>query len=377
MNDKKIYISVINDLATDQRVQRIARTLSYSGHMPVLIGRRFKDSPSPEQSDFRYRRFRLIFNNGFLFYACYNIRLFLYLVTRRKIALYVSNDLDTLPANYLASLIRGKKLVYDSHEYFTEVPELIDRPFVKKFWERIESFLVPKLKFAYTVNESLAKMYSVKYGVHFHVVRNVPEKNQELIDYKLPDSLNGKKVILYQGAVNRDRGLEEMIRIMPSFPEAVLVIAGEGDVLNDLKSLCGIMNLGEQVYFTGRLCPVQLKSLTKKADLGISLEKKTNLNYYYALPNKIFDYIQAGIPFVCSSFPEMKRIIDDYEVGLTVDITNSADVVKKIRTALFDEELRKNWKKNSKEASDVLSWKNEQLVLVCIYNKAGLEIRLN
>ena len=372
MSGKRIYISVINDLVTDQRVQRIAETLSLSGDQPVLLGRKFKKSPSLKLKNIEYKRFRLLFNSGFVFYASFNFRLLVYLITRRDIALLVANDLDTLPANWIASKIKRKKLVYDSHEYFTEVPELIGRNFVKNFWIRLERFLVPKVDLAYTVNDTLAKMFSAKYGIAFHVIRNVPKPMKAVIDYKIPEKYSDKKLILYQGAVNRDRGLEEMIRIMPSFSDAVLVIAGEGDVLPDLKSLVEISELENQVLFTGRLCPQNLKSLTAKAHIGISLEKKTNLNYYYALPNKIFDYIHANVPLVCSSFPEMKRIIEDYNVGMTVDASEPKELEQTIRFALNNEQKRKEWIRNCTNAASTLSWENEQNILICIYQKVGL-----
>ena len=372
MTGKNIYISVINDLVTDQRVQRIAGTLKDAGFRPVLIGRRFRHSPELRHKNIEYRRFRLLFNRGFLFYASYNVRLFLFLLSRKEISLLVSNDLDTLPANFLVSRIRKKSLVYDSHEYFTEVPELIDRKFVKRFWEKLEKFLVPKVDFACTVNETLAKLYSAKYGIAFHVIRNLPDKTGPIIDYHIPDHLSGLKLILYQGSVNRDRGLEEMMELLTDLPYAALIIAGDGDVLNELKLYARELNLEDRIFFAGRLCPMKLKSLTSKVHLGISLEKKTNMNYFYALPNKLFDYIQACVPIVCSGFPEMKRILDEYEVGISVDPSDRGKLKKTIEMALNDEELRETWKRNCQVASEILSWKNEQKELIYLYKKAGM-----
>lgn len=369
---KRIYISVINDLVTDQRVQRIAGTLSKSDYLPVLLGRKLRKSPRLRLEGIVYKRFRLIFNNGFLFYAFFNIRLFLYLITRRGKVILLANDLDTLPANYLASVLRGWKLIYDSHEYFTEVPELSDRKFVRNFWLQLEKILVPRVNLAYTVNETLAKMYSAKYGLKFHVIRNVPGEILKPIDYVLPDDFQEMKIILYQGAINKDRGLEGIIKLMSRLDEIALIIAGDGDILDTLKQLVKDEKLTHKVYFTGRLCPQRLRALTQQADLGISLERKSNLNYYYALPNKIFDYIQANVPVVCSGFPEMKRIIDDYNVGMTVKSDNKELLFEILLEALHNKEKRKEWQENCTLASSVLNWEIEQKRLISIYTDEGL-----
>lgn len=369
---KRIYISVINDLVTDQRVQRIANTLAKSDYSPVLIGRKFKKSPGVRIEGIEYKRFSLMFNTGFLFYAFFNIRLFLFLISRKGKAILLANDLDTLPANYLVSILRGWKLVYDSHEYFTEVPELNGRPFTRNFWLQLEKILVPRVNLAYTVNETLAKMYSAKYGLEFHVIRNVPEKIYGISEYILPEGYSEKKIILYQGAVNKDRGLEEMIQLINYLDEAVLVIAGDGDILEKLKKLVVEKNLENRVHFTGRLCPQRLRALTIQADLGISLERKSNLNYYYSLPNKLFDYIDASVPVVCSGFPEMKRIIDDYNVGMSVKSDNQELLLEILHEALSNEEKIKEWQENCIKASKVLNWELEQEKLIAIYRDLGL-----
>jgi hypothetical protein len=163
----------------------------------------------------------------------------------------LANDLDTLLANYIASKIKSAALVYDSHEYYTEVPELVSRPKVQAVWKRIESFIFPRLKYVYTVNESIAEIYRAMYKVPVQVIRNLPtnqhlEKTKSRIDLGLPVE---KKVIILQGAgINVDRGGEELIEAMAYIHEdCVLLIVGAGDVLEqqiDLDTVTGILRLG-------------------------------------------------------------------------------------------------------------------------------------
>jgi len=312
-----------------------------------------------------------------LFYASYNIRLFIYLLFRKGTMVVISNDLDTLPANYLVSRLRKVSLVYDSHEYFTEVPELKGRFFVKNFWSLLERLLVPGVDAAYTVNESLSKMYSVRYGVEFGVVRNVPDNDLEVKEFSLPAEFAEKGFMIYQGAVNKDRGLEELIDIIAEEKELRLIIAGDGDVIEDLKKRVYNADISDFVLFTGKIEPGMLKGLTHKALMGLSLEKKTNLNYYYALPNKLFDYIRAGIPVLCSNFPEMRKIVLDYKVGRVIDPANKAEIKRNIKLMINDQEKRAEWISNTRLASGELSWNNERKQLVNIYQKVGIEIKIS
>lgn len=328
---KRIIVSVTNDLVTDQRVYKVCKTLEKLNFEILLIGRKLKNSPEIHRT-YKTYRMRLLFNKGFMFYAEYNFRLFFKLFFTKKSVL-LSNDLDTLLPNYLVSRIQRKKLVYDSHELFTEVPELISRPRVQKIWLTIEKWILPKLKHCYTVCDSIAEYYNNKYNQNFKVIRNLPEKSDPTKG-NLPINTQNKKTIIYQGAVNIGRGIELMIQTMKFLNNHVLIVVGDGDILEDLKSLTKNEELEKKVLFLGRKTPDELKKITPKADLGVSLEEDLGLSYHYALPNKIFDYIHAGIPVLVSDLPEMKRIIKKYNVGEVILKRNPEDLAKQIETIL-------------------------------------------
>lgn len=304
-----------------------------------------------------------------LFYAEYNIRLFLYLLFSRY-DIIVANDLDTLPACALAASLKRKLLIYDSHEYFTEVPELVHRPRVKHFWERLERFFIRKVDAAYTVCASIAAIYRKKYEIPFQVVRNLPALNSTSPkqSFLLNIPANNKKIVLYQGALNIGRGLEKMINAMKFMPDAVLIIAGDGDLREQLHQLVNDKQLSDRVHFTGRLPLEQLASLTKMAHLGLSLEEDLGLNYRYALPNKLFDYISSEIPVLCSSLPEMKKIVDDYRIGCTISPDSTTEeLAKKISEMLNDAVNQPTWKKNLQKAAKELTWEQESKVIETIY----------
>ena len=287
--NKRLIASVTNDLVTDNRVHKICTTLTEMGFEVTLIGRKLKNS-LPVDRSYHTKRMKLIFTKGPWFYAEYNFRLYLLLLFSNAYVL-LANDLDTLPANFLASRVNRIPLVYDSHEYFTEVPELVNRPKVKRIWEWLEQKIVPHIKYAYTVCESIAKIYEGKYGISFKVVRNLPKLS---ITRKSANEEAIEKRIIYQGALNIGRGLEQAIQSMKYLENVKLIIAGDGDIKTRLENIVIEENLSDRVEFTGRLPLEKLAQLTATAHLGLSIEEDIGLNYRYTLPNKLFDYIQAG-----------------------------------------------------------------------------------
>jgi glycosyltransferase involved in cell wall biosynthesis len=368
---KRVYLVVINDLVADQRAHRVAQTLRECGAQVILIGRRFHDSRPVDDREYRTKRFRFLFNRGFLFYTCFNIRLFGWLLFREK-GIFVSNDLDTLPACWLASKIRGLPLVYDSHEYFTEVPELIGRKFVRNFWLKIEKNLVPGLKYAYTVSEPIAEEYRKAYNVNFHVIRNLPYRSQHPVRH--PDLLQSDPIpaIIYQGSLNPGRGLESAILAMKHLEKYRFQIFGDGPFRGNLEKLVRDNNLTDRILFMGRIPFSELQSYTGQASLGISLEENLGKNYYYSLPNKLFDYIQARIPVLVSGLPEMRKIVEEYNVGVVTDSHEPVTLARIIEQMIDDEEKRITWKKNLQIAADELCWENEKGKIIEIYMQAGL-----
>ena len=170
---KKIIISVTNDLTTDQRVDKVATSLVSAGFSVFLIGRSHRKASPLNNRKYDSHRFKMFFSKGFLFYFEFNIRLFCFLLTS-KCDILLSNDLDTLCANFLISKLRKIKLVYDSHELFTEVPELLNRPITKFIWLSMENFFLKRIKFSYTVSESIASYYRERYGIKMSVISNFP-----------------------------------------------------------------------------------------------------------------------------------------------------------------------------------------------------------
>lgn len=359
---KKVIVSVINDLATDQRVKKVCGTLSNMGFEILLVGRQLRNSPAMDARPYSVKRMKLIFIKGPFFYLEYQIRLFLFLLFHHADVL-LSNDLDTLLPNYIISKLKNLPLVYDSHEYFTGVPELESHPFKKGIWKRIERSVFPHLKHVFTVSDSIARLYESEYGVLPLVVRNVPEKmNFKKIPGKkslgLPED---RKIIILQGSgINVQRGSEELVEAMQFVPDdMLLLIVGGGDVIDTLKQKAHDLKLEEKIIFKPRLPYNLMMEYTVSADLGVSLDKDTNINYRYSLPNKVFDYIHAGTPILASELEEIKKLIEKYQVGDFIQNHDPEQIANKLVQIFNQPEKLKQWRDNTKIARDALHWKQE------------------
>jgi glycosyltransferase involved in cell wall biosynthesis len=174
---------------------------------------------------------------------------------------------------------------------------------------------------------------------------------------------NAEKIILYQGAVNVGRGLEQAILAMHYVENAKLFIAGGGDIKTKLENLVLNENLKIKVEFTGRLPLEELAKLTPQADLGLSIEEDLGLNYRFALPNKLFDYIQAQVPVLITNLPEMTAIVNQYKIGEITESLEPRHLAEKINDALNNQEKRKVWKSNLPLAARELTWENEEKVI--------------
>jgi len=359
---KRVILAVTNDLTGDQRVHKVALSLMKQGSEPVLIGRRLRNS-RPLSRPYSCIRLRILINKGPLFYAFYNLQLFFYLLFQRADIL-ISNDLDTLPAVFMVSRIRGIRLVYDSHEYFTEVPELVGRPVIKNVWERIEAAIFPKLRVVYTVNISIAEIYRGKYGVEVGVIRNLPpEIRPDPKPGTLPDTMDSKKLLIYQGAVNIGRGLEQIIDAMSFLPEYGLIIAGDGDIRRELRYRVDQSGLNDRIYMPGMVPFENLAWYTRQAVLGISIEQDIGLNYHFALPNKLFDYMQAGLPVLASDLPEIRRVVEEVDFGRIINHFEPSYLASIIREMLVDERQLATWRSNATRSFPKYTWESQEPTL--------------
>ncbi|MCB0769930.1 MAG: glycosyltransferase, partial [Flavobacteriales bacterium] len=339
------------------------------GYEVLLVGRMLPGSPALERP-YRFKRMRLIFSKGAMFYAEYNLRLFILLMFS-KCDLILANDLDSLLAAHLGR--RGRKLVYDSHEYFTEVPELVGRP-ARKVWLAIERWIFPKLEHVITVNDSIADAYRDRYGKRPAVVRNIPMPRDlgpkpSRADLDLPTD---RTILIMQGSgINVQRGAEETVLAMKELPGCLLLLVGGGDAWPVLQRMVKEHELGDRVRMIPRMPYEAMMQYTRNADLGLSLDKDTNLNYRYSLPNKLFDYFRAGIPVLVTDLPEVAGIVRRFDAGVVLPAPEPGKIVAAVRTLVGDPERARALQRNATFAAASLDGTQEKEALKAFLRDLG------
>ncbi len=353
---KVIRVLATSDIAFDQRMLKTCTSLSKAYEVHIY------SKGLIEHKSFLSHKIPLIIEQGFLFYAWFNFYLFFKLLFK-KTDVILAVDLDSIPSAYLLSKLKNTSLVYDAHEFYVESPELDHRPFVKWFWEKIANFCLPRIKYNYTVCQSLVDILGEKYRTKYELIQNVPFK-QKLVSRDFKDRLEGP--ILYQGVLNIGRGLEELIMAMPMIDKE-LWICGDGDISHQLKDLVSKLNLEDKVLFKGKVKPHQLKEITKVACLGINLLDGKNKNYYYSLANKHFDYMHAAVPIIGMRFPEYIRINSTYEVAVLLENLDIPNIQNNINDLLNDHKRYHLLHSNCLKSKELFSWQNEELKLLDFY----------
>ena len=367
MTVTRLLFTVTNDLNYDQRMQRICGTLAEAGYDVILVGRKLKTSRPLRDKNYKQHRLNCWFTKGRLFYAEFNVRLFFFLLFKRADCI-CAIDLDTILPCYYVSKLKGTKRVYDAHEYFSQLDEVVRRPNIYRFWYRIEKKMIPKFQKGYTVCESLAEEFRKNYGAGYQVIRNVPVLNEP------GEQTVAGPVVLYQGAVNKGRGLDKLVMAMKEV-NVPLWVCGVGNFIDEMKAAVQKNGLNDKIVFFGMLEPAELKEKTGQSYIAINPFEGTGLNQYLSLSNKFFDYIHAGIPQVTMNYPEYKRINDQYKIAELIDDLEPSTISKAINKLLTDKGLYLQLKQNCLVAKQHLNWQKEKDKLINFYEELFNEQR--
>lgn len=323
----------------------------------------------------RLRDFLMVFHKplSFLDYYYRSLRL----VKQEPADIYHAHDLNTLPVAYWASRKHHAKLVYDSHELYVERNTLRPPSFLEKFLlSRVEMFLIRRSDSVITVNETIAKELARRYSVPTpSVIMNTPSQNVRSSEDKrkfLREFLgirDDHRILLYSGAITFNRGLEKVIESLLYLPNCHLVLMGYGteEYKGHLQILALEKGVESRLSFFGPVPSEEVTMYAAGADLGIAAIENVCLSYYYCSPNKVFEYIHAGLPVAASAFPELERVIEEHGTGVTFDPDDPQDIARAIRSILENVELQMHMRANAREAAKVYNWQQEEKKLVKIY----------
>lgn len=274
---------------------------------------------------------------------------------------YHASDLYVLPSMAAAAGLHRGRLIYDARELYAYVSSTVGRPWVRAFWRLIEHRYIRRATAVTTVSDGiadkLAEMYDIKRP---SVVLNVPDQHRPTLRRSLrlsQDRSPSEIVILHQGQLRPDRGCDILVDAMRDVGQAILVFLGDGPLRASLEEQARDLKVAGRVRFVDAVEPDELLAYTASADIGVTLLEDTCLNHRLALPNKLFEYLTAGVPVLASDLPEIRKVVKDYEVGLLVDPTRRDDLVAGLNQAVLDKSLREQWRRNIPRALETFSWK--------------------
>ncbi|GGA82332.1 glycosyltransferase [Puia dinghuensis] len=360
---KRLFFTVTNDLVFDQRMIRICASLARAGYAVTLVGFAGRHSPPLSEQPFHQHRLKTWFNHGKRFYIEYNLRLFFFLL-RQKMDGICAIDLDTILPCYFLSRLRRIPRLYDAHELFCELQEVVSRPLVYKLWKTIERYCVPRFPNGYTVNSLIAAQLCNMYGVQYAVIRNVPPL--DLAPTPPATGLPAGRFILYQGAINEGRCFETLIPAMQSV-NAPLVICGDGNFMTRAHALVRQYGLEEKILFRGRVRPEELKTITRAAFAGITLFDRRGISNYYSLANRFFDYIHAGIPQVTVNYPAYQEINNSCPIAVLIDEPGIREIAEGLNRLLDNTRLYQTLVDNCRQVRLRYNWQEEEQTLIRLY----------
>jgi len=365
--NKKVLITFLGNLNYDTRCKNLFETFSANNFEVEFIGFDWLTKDFVETRD-NITIFKL--KKGFLsisFYLKYIWHLKLKLLTTNASTIF-AEDIYTLPFVVIFGKLKRTKIYYDSRELYGYLAGLKDKKFQQLLWKWIEKLCIKFVNNVIVTGPMDAEFLKEEYRIkNLIILRNLPRyyKPDTKINLHLQLGLEKtKKIILYQGVLLKGRGIENIFAVLKEIPDSVFVIAGDGDYEKYYKKLATDMEIEKQVFFLGKLTQEELPKVTTSAHIGVSLIKNLSKSYYYALPNKLFEYIMAEVPVIVSDLPQMKEVVEKYDVGFAINVENKDELVDSIKKLIEDSDLYESRKQNCQIASQELNWEKEVSALL-------------
>ncbi|MCZ7555420.1 MAG: glycosyltransferase [Bacteroidia bacterium] len=360
---KHICFTFAGDISRDSRLRRFASTLADAYRVSVIA---LSDAPSPHLQDIDVRNIPPGHSSlrralpAFWFHAAR-------MAEALRADLYVASDLYTLPAAARAAKAATAPLIYDSRELYTSIAALRGRALTQRFWSLIERVYAPRADTLLTVNTSIADILRGRGYGHVAVVRNVADwkaAGRENLLRSLLDIPENVVVLLSQGGLQKGRGALPMLRAVAQVSDCALVFLGDGPLASDVLQHARDKGMAERVFVLPAVPSVELQRYTVSADVGICLIEALGESYRLSLPNKLFEYLAAGLPVLASDGPEISAVIREAGAGISVNPANGQAVTQALQLLVHDRQLRGRCAENASIAAEHYTWENEKAVLL-------------
>ena len=290
---------------------------------------------------------------------------------------YHAHDLNTLRVAEKLSKAQKSKLVYDSHELYLDRNRHKRAGLIKRFLlKSFEKGKIRKCDAIITVNDSIANILCKRYNIEdVNIITNTPpiqliEKYNPKYDLrKILSIKKDMKLLIYVGSIQRNRGIENLIMSLKYLDNVYLVLMGYGnkDLMDELDTLVESNNLADRYSIFGPVPSELVPRFTSSADIGAAPILNSCLSYYLCSPNKIYEYIHAGIPVIASDFPELSKVVLGNKIGKVFDPDDPEDIANSLKSLLKDKDLENIISDNIERSSRIYNWNNESRKLQDIY----------
>lgn len=362
MHKKKALITFLGNINFDTRCFNLYNSLKDNGFEVEFVGFDWltKGFESAKGSISIYKLTKE-FSSLFFYFKFFSI--LKYNLLKKKYDIVFAEDLYTLPICIIVGKLKGAKVIYDCRELFGFLAGLKDKPFTQKMWRIIEKFFINKANLVLVTgkmdDEFLKSEYNLK---NTFVLRNLPlfKNSDSPIDFYNQFGIEkDKKILIYQGVVVHGRGLKIIFEVLKKSDDFVLIVLGDGEHLKYYQDLSKSLSIDKKVFFAGKISQEKLINYTSSAFVGLSLIENLSLSYYYALPNKLFEYVMAEVPVIVTNLPQMKEIVDEFKVGFVVEENDFESIIQIIERLNQDNLYYNQLKENCRKASEILCWENE------------------
>jgi len=385
-----VCIHVLIPAQTAGRLKRFAPTLAHAGYRVTVIdvdhgdsrvevldqaGVKVRHISLPRWTQSYYKSFAKI---PWLLFKVTRILLGILAVIRTPADIYHADDITALPACYLAARLRRKPLVYESHELPLVDQRTTRQPIIHAVSVWLLRRMLPYCSSIIIVSPPLVEEMQRRYGgPRADVIRSVPKYQVAPTSDRLRQTLGlsaTTRIALYQGYVQPNRGLDLLVRAAKHLaPDTVIVVMGDGPSKAALQELVTQESVGDRIKLLPLVPYAELLSWTASADIGLNvLPPDYSPSIYYCLPNKLFEYLMAGLPVLTSRLPAVVEVLRQYDVGQVVDSLDPVTVAEAINALLADTEARTRMRTNALAAArDSLNWEIESQRLVQLYARLG------
>lgn len=322
---------------------------------------RTRQNIQKNNKSFNHVPLRHFFRNGILFYLELNLRIIYKLIFCKKYEIICSVDLDTLPACFVSSKITGRKIIFDAHEIFHELPELEGKPVKAKIWKYLSRILFNKIRYKYTVNKSLQARFKHQFAAGFEIIRNIPPLEEI---HSMPQI--SARTLVYLGVVNKGRGVDLAIRSLDYLAGFSLIIIGDGDEMQAMKELALDLGLADRVQFMGYTMPDEIPGHLSRGSIGLNMLDGSSGNYRYSLANKFFDYVHACLPSINMDYYEYAELNKAFEVTELCSEFNVDNLVEAVRK-LENPEIYEAMQQQCQKARLLWNWQSESSKLLQLF----------